>query len=150
MPQEKKRYKAIIANKTYTIIGHESKEHMDLVADLANEQLQEILKLSPQTTLEQGSVLLAINALSDQIKKQAEILALEDKVAAMTDQVARVAELETRLERVQNLEDRARQLLRENGQETKEELNPIEAQQIINQQVKARIQQNHQEKNKEA
>ena len=35
---EKTRYKAIIADHTYTIIGQESKQHMDLVTKIVNEQ----------------------------------------------------------------------------------------------------------------
>ena len=42
MPSPKTRYKAIIDGQTYTIIGHESKEHMVLVVRLVNEQLNEI------------------------------------------------------------------------------------------------------------
>ena len=67
---EKTRYKAIIADHTYTIIGQESKQHMDLVTKIVNEQLAEIKHLSPQTDTEQASVLLEINAISDQQKKQ--------------------------------------------------------------------------------
>ena len=66
--QMKTRYKAIIADHTYTIIGQESKQHMDLVTKIVNEQLAEIKHLSPQTDTEQASVLLAINAISDQLK----------------------------------------------------------------------------------
>ena len=46
MPSPKTRYKANIDGQTYTIIGHESKEHMDLVVRLVNEQLNEIKSLS--------------------------------------------------------------------------------------------------------
>lgn len=49
---EKTRYKAIIADHTYTIIGQESKQHMDLVTKIVNEQLAEIKHLSPQTDTE--------------------------------------------------------------------------------------------------
>ena len=34
MPAAKKRYKAVINNQTYTIIGHESSQHMDMVTKL--------------------------------------------------------------------------------------------------------------------
>ena len=78
---EKTRYKAIIADHTYTIIGQESKQHMDLVTKIVNEQLAEIKHLSPQTDTEQASVLLAINAISDQLKKQEYALKLEKQVA---------------------------------------------------------------------
>ena len=62
---EKTRYKAIIADHTYTIIGQESKQHMDLVTKIVNEQLAEIKHLSPQTDTEQASVLLAINGIRE-------------------------------------------------------------------------------------
>ena len=44
MSQSKKRYKAVIGDKNYTIIGNESKAHMDAVVSLANHQLEMIGK----------------------------------------------------------------------------------------------------------
>ena len=43
MTEQKKRYKAVIANQSYTIIGRESKQHMDMVTKLVNDQLTEIM-----------------------------------------------------------------------------------------------------------
>ena len=77
MPSPKTRYKANIDGQTYTIIGHESKEHMDLVVRLVNEQLNEIKSLSTQIDNEQAAILVCVNAISDQLKKQAKILELE-------------------------------------------------------------------------
>lgn len=139
MAQEKKRYKALIAGNTYTIIGYQSKEHMDIVTELANHQLREIMELSPDTNLEQAAILLAINALSDQTKKQAKILDLENQIAELQEKAQRVDELEARIQRIESLEEQAKQVLKENGNE-KEAINHIEAQQIINQQAKERIQ----------
>ena len=48
MAHEKTRYKAVIADQTYTIIGRETKHHMDIVTNLINEQLKELKELSPQ------------------------------------------------------------------------------------------------------
>ena len=48
MVAERKRYKAVIANRTYTIIGEKSGQHMKLVTKLVNEQLNEIKAISPQ------------------------------------------------------------------------------------------------------
>ena len=56
MPSPKTRYKANIDGQTYTIIGHESKEHMDLVVRLVNEQLNEIKSLSTQIDNEQAAI----------------------------------------------------------------------------------------------
>ena len=65
MAHEKTRYKAVIANQTYTIIGRETKHHMDIVTKLINEQLAELKQLSPQMDNEQAAILMAVNALSD-------------------------------------------------------------------------------------
>lgn len=85
MTEQKKRYKAVIANQSYTIIGRESKEHMDMVTRLVNDQLLEIMQLSPQTDQEQASILLAINAVSDQLKKQEQLLVLQKKWTSCGD-----------------------------------------------------------------
>lgn len=39
---EKTRYKAIIADHTYTIIGQESKQHMDLVTKLSTNNWRKL------------------------------------------------------------------------------------------------------------
>ena len=80
MAHEKTRYKAVIANQTYTIIGRETKHHMDIVTKLINEQLAELKQLSPQMDNEQAAILMAVNALSDQLKKQERILELDHTI----------------------------------------------------------------------
>ena len=97
MTEQKKRYKAVIANQSYTIIGRESKEHMDMVTRLVNDQLLEIMQLSPQTDQEQASILLAINAVSDQLKKQEQLLVLQKKVDELRGQAIKATELENRI-----------------------------------------------------
>ena len=79
MPAAKKRYKAVINNRTYTIIGHESSQHMEMVTKLVNDQLKEIKGLSASINTEEAAILLAINAISDQLKKQEELLKLQKK-----------------------------------------------------------------------
>lgn len=112
MVKEKTRYKAVIADHTYTIIGQESKQHMDLVTKLVNEQLAEIKHISPQTNDEQASVLLAINAISDQLKKQEKVLNLEQEVAELKKRTIRLAELENRIKRIEAIEEEARVVLK--------------------------------------
>ena len=141
MAREKTRYKAKIANNTYTIIGYESKSHMDIVSQLANEQLQDILALSPDTDMGQAAILLALNALSDQLKKQKEIVQLEQELAEVEQVAQRVQELENRLQRYEEMEMQAKQALASNGQKT-DQLSPADAQKIMNQQVIEKIQQN--------
>lgn len=140
MAQERKRYKAVIANHTYTIIGNESKHHMDMVTKLVNEQLTEIKKMSPQTSDEDAAILLAVNALSDQLKKQEQILRLEKEEAEYKKQAVRLVELENRVKRIEAIEQEARQVLKENGDE-REIHNHVEAQQILNENRKRQIQQ---------
>ncbi len=140
MVKEKTRYKAVIADQTYTIIGQESKQHMDLVTKLVNEQLAEIKHISPQTNDEQASVLLAINAISDQLKKQEKVLNLEQEVAELKKRTIRLAELENRIKRIEAIEEEARGVLKKNGQEDVEIHNHMEAQQILNENRKQQIQ----------
>ncbi|EOI00329.1 cell division protein ZapA [Enterococcus moraviensis ATCC BAA-383] len=140
MVKEKTRYKAVIADHTYTIIGQESKQHMDLVTKLVNEQLAEIKHISPQTNDEQASVLLAINAISDQVKKQEKVLNLEQEVAELKKRTIRLAELENRIKRIEAIEEEARGVLKKNGQEDVEIHNHMEAQQILNENRKQQIQ----------
>ena len=140
MAKAKARYKAVIAEHTYTIIGQESKQHMDLVTKLVNEQLAEIKHISPQTDDEQASVLLAINAISDQLKKQEQVLTLENELAATKKKIIRLAELENRIKRIEAIEEEARGVLKKNGEENVEIHNHMEAQQILNENRKKQIQ----------
>lgn len=140
MTADKTRYKAVIANHTYTIIGQENKQHMDLVTKLVNEQLAEIKHISPQTTDEQASILLAVNALSDQLKKQEQLLALEKEVADLKQKTIKLVELENRIKRIEAIEEEARDVLKKNGQEEVEIHNHMEAQQILNENRKKQIQ----------
>lgn len=140
MTREKKRYKAVIANHTYTIIGHESKKHMDLVTKLLNEQLAEIMGLSPQIDTEQAATLLAVNALSDQLKKQEQLLKLQNVQEEARRQAIKIAELENRLKRIDAIEAEAKAILQKNGQGDHQIQNHVEAQQILNENRKQEIQ----------
>jgi len=140
MTEQKKRYKAVIANQSYTIIGRESKEHMDMVTRLVNDQLLEIMQLSPQTDQEQASILLAINAVSDQLKKQEQLLVLKKKVDELRGQAIKATELENRIKRIEAIESEARKVLDETGRSDVEIHNHVEAQQILNEQRKRKIQ----------
>ncbi|MGF2089271.1 cell division protein ZapA [Enterococcus casseliflavus] len=140
MTEQKKRYKAVIANQSYTIIGCESKEHMDMVTRLVNDQLLEIMQLSPQTDQEQASILLAINAVSDQLKKQEQLLVLQKKVDELRGQAIKATELENRIKRIEAIESEARKVLDETGRSDVEIHNHVEAQQILNEQRKRKIQ----------
>ena len=141
MAHEKTRYKAVIANQTYTIIGRETKHHMDIVTKLINEQLAELKQLSPQMDNEQAAILMVVNALSDQLKKQERILELEEETAELKKKMIKFTELENRVKRIEAIENEAREVLKENGQADHTIKNHVEAQQILNEKRKGQIKQ---------
>ncbi|WP_165003942.1 MULTISPECIES: cell division protein ZapA [unclassified Enterococcus] len=141
MAHEKTRYKAVIANQTYTIIGRETKHHMDIVTKLINDQLAELKQLSPQIDNEQAAILMAVNALSDQLKKQERILELEEETAKLKKKMIKFTEMENRIKRIEAIENEAREVLKENGQTDHEIKNHVEAQQILNEKRKGQIKQ---------
>ena len=134
------RYKAIVAGQTYTIIGQESKQHMDMVTALVNEQLNEIMSLSPEITEEKAAMLLAINAISDQLKKQEALIKLERQQNTLDGQAAHNLELENRIKKIEAIEAEAKEIMRKNGKEKVPIRNHVEAQQIVNENRKREIQ----------
>ena len=134
------RYKAIVAGQTYTIIGQESKQHMDMVTALVNEQLNEIMSLSPEITQEKAAMLLAINAISDQLKKQEALMKLEKQQYTLDGQAAHNLELENRIKKIEAIEAEAKEIMRKNGKENGPIRNHVEAQQIVNENRKREIQ----------
>lgn len=136
---EKKRYKAVINGKNYTIIGQEEKEQLDMVTAMVNEQLAEIKNLSNALTAEDAAILMAVNAVNDQLKKQKEVLALKEEMGELRRANAHVKELESRLKKMDDLEEKARQALLDSGS-SEVVTDPIQAQQILNQLEKQKIQ----------
>lgn len=138
----KNRYKANIAGESYTIIGNETKEHMDVVTEIANRQLEEIKRLS-SVNLEQAAVLLAINAISDQVTKQEQLLVYDRlieeykiKLEKVDEQKKEINFLRRKLKRLELLET---DLLDDN----QKEVDPVEVQKIKNQQALEKIQESH-------
>ncbi|APB30774.1 MULTISPECIES: cell division protein ZapA [Vagococcus] len=146
--EENKRYKATIAGNTYTIIGKESHYHMDIVNQLANEQLETIMKNAPKLSTEQAAILLAINTLSVQIKQQETILDLKKDISDLEDELEKMMGLEERLANIESREKEMRKkILQENRKLTDEEmLNQIEIQKIVNEQAKEKIKRNNNQK----
>ena len=68
MSEEKRRFKAVIGDKAYTIIGTGSEQHFLTVTKLLNERLDQVKKLAPDLTAEEQAILVAFNAVSDQVK----------------------------------------------------------------------------------
>ena len=137
---QKSLIRAIVAGQTYTIIGQESKQHMDMVTALVNEQLNEIMSLSPGITQEKATMLLAINAVSDQLKKQEALMKLEKQQNTLEGQAAHNLELENRIKKIEAIEAEAKEIMRKNGKENVPIRNHVEAQQIVNENRKREIQ----------
>ena len=140
MAKAKIRYKAVNANQSYTIIGQETSQHMDRVTRLVNEQLQEIRQMAPQTSQEEAAILLAVNAISDQLKKQEELLTIREKMIGLKEQALKSIELENRLKRIEAIEIEAKEVLERTGRGDVEIRNHMEAQQILNEERKRTIQ----------
>lgn len=47
MTEDTHRFKAVIAGKTYTIVGQATDEHMRAVTEVLNEQFTQLKQLSP-------------------------------------------------------------------------------------------------------
>ena len=81
MSEEKRRFKAVIGDKAYTIIGPGSEQHFLTVTKLLNERLDQVKKLAPDLTAEEQAILVAFNAVSDQVKLLAAQQDLSDQKA---------------------------------------------------------------------
>ncbi len=78
----KRRYRATIQNKEYTIVGSKSDEHMDVVIDSLNEQIDQLKALSEKMTTEEAAILVAINAISEKVDMQEELITHSDRQQA--------------------------------------------------------------------
>lgn len=85
---EKRRFKITIDGLDYIIIGKSSGEQMRAVAKITQQQLNQLRELMPNLTPQRASILVALNAVSDQLKKQEEIDELKDQITALERQLA--------------------------------------------------------------
>lgn len=69
----KKRFKAKIGEKDFTLIGTASEEHMTAVTKILNDELNKIKSQNNRISDEDAAILLAFNAISDQLDKQLEL-----------------------------------------------------------------------------
>ncbi|MDO4774866.1 MAG: cell division protein ZapA [Aerococcaceae bacterium] len=81
---EKRRYKALIAGQTYTIVGSRSEQHLDAVTALVNQQLHQLGELAPELSVADRCVLMALNAVSDQLVQEQRIVELEQQLQAQS------------------------------------------------------------------
>lgn len=80
MPEGKRRFKATIAGETYIIVGPRSNEHMRVVAETVDEQMKQLLKMTKGLDSEKRAMLMAINAVSDQLEMKKKVSELEEKI----------------------------------------------------------------------
>ena len=113
---------------------------MDLVVRLVNEQLNEIKSLSTQIDNEQAAILVCVNAISDQLKKQAKILELEKENQELRQKTIKLVELENRIKRIEAMEKEAKEVLEKNCQIDIEIHNYVQEQKILNEERTLSIQ----------
>lgn len=80
MTTEKRRAKVMIDDKEYTIISNKSTAHIKLVAETINKQLIKLDELSNNLSKEEQAILVAVNAISDQIDYQNQMIQLEEEM----------------------------------------------------------------------
>jgi len=80
MANNKNRTKVTINDKEYTIVGDKSAAHIELVAETINKQIEELKNLSAPLTKEEQAILIAVNAMSDQISSHERLIELEEKI----------------------------------------------------------------------
>lgn len=81
--EDKQRYQTRIEGRPYTIVGHRSPQHMDAVVQLLTQQLDQLKQLDPTLSVEDRAILMAINAISDQLVKERALMDLENKLDPM-------------------------------------------------------------------
>ena len=86
MVSQKRRTKVEINEREYTIVGEKSTAHVKLVAETINKQIKELTSLSSNLSKEEQAILIAVNAVSDQIDMQLKMLELEEELEALRKQ----------------------------------------------------------------
>lgn len=69
---ERTKITVTINKRSYTIVGTESKEHVELVAKLVNDKMDEIYRVNKHLDSTSLAVLTAINTMNDYLKLKKE------------------------------------------------------------------------------
>lgn len=88
MTNDARRVTVTLAGKNYTIKGDASMAHFKATETLVNQQFKQIQTVAPKLNFTDQAMLLTFNALSDQLKKQAEIDALTQRNQQLEAQLA--------------------------------------------------------------
>lgn len=73
---ERKKTTVTIYKRTYTIVGPESKEHIENIAELVDEKMSDIYQANKNLDASRLAVLTALNTMNDYVKLQEEHEAL--------------------------------------------------------------------------
>ncbi|GEK91369.1 cell division protein ZapA [Alkalibacterium kapii] len=79
MTEGKRRYKATIDGETYTIVGSKPQKHMQVVSETVDDQLNQLKEMTKGLDKEKRAILLAINAVSDQLAMRKELNEMKEK-----------------------------------------------------------------------
>lgn len=82
----KRRVKVTIEGRDYTIIGRQSAQHIEAVVEIVNSQLEQLSQLDPNLSSTDKALLMAVNAVSDQLLKEQKLMEVEHKLANYLDQ----------------------------------------------------------------
>lgn len=85
--EQAQNFKAKIAGKEYTIVGKKSANHLNAVVDIVNNQLEQLNELAPELTYSDRSILMSVNAVSDQLAKEQQIVDLETEIESLKKQL---------------------------------------------------------------
>lgn len=80
MTSKKRRMKVAINDKDYTIVSDKSDAHIELIAKTLNRQLKDLNALSTKLSKEEQAILVAVNAVSNQIESHKKMIELEEKI----------------------------------------------------------------------
>jgi len=69
---ERNKVSVTINKRTYTIVGRESQEHVELIAKLVDDKMQEIYASNKHLDSTKLAVLTAINTMNEYIKLKEE------------------------------------------------------------------------------
>ncbi len=79
------RVTVTIAGRAYTILAEETKEYMDRVAELVNAKISEAHQ-NADLTVEQASVLAAINVADECLKAQNQVDSMREQLQSYIDE----------------------------------------------------------------
>lgn len=87
MSQKPSRLKAEINGKDYTIVGLKPQKHMQVVVEIIQAELAELKKLTHKLDDERRAMLLAINAKSEQLELEKEVIQLRDQLQQLQEKL---------------------------------------------------------------